>query len=458
MASKKKLFGTDGIRGKANTFPMTSEVAMNLGRAVAHYFQQATSSDKQPLIILGKDTRLSCYMIELAFSAGVCSQGGRVILTGPLPTPGVAFAVKNMRANAGVMISASHNPFFDNGIKIFDQDGNKLPDKIELELEKMVLDPNSIPYPPGEKMGRAERLDEVLGRYIVHVKSTLDDSLDLTDVRLVLDCANGASYKVAPMVFRELGAEVLSLGVEPNGKNINLGVGSLHPEKAIENVIKYRADLGICLDGDADRIISIDNKGQKIEGDILIGLMAKYLLDKKLIDKGHEVVGTLMSNLGLENFVKKLGLKFYRANVGDRYILERMAKSGSIIGGEPSGHIIWGEKSQTGDGILAGLKLLEIRQFYDKPVDQLVKDFELYPQKTVNLKVSQKPDLAKNKNISKEVKAQEKFLGDKGRVLLRYSGTEPLIRVMVEAETEQLLNEALNGLVKVVSSELGLKE
>lgn len=455
MEAHKRLFGTDGIRGKANTYPMTSDVAMNLGRAVAYYFQKQGNKGKQPLIILGKDTRLSCYMLELAFSAGVCSQGGRVILTGPLPTPGVAFAVKNMRANAGVMISASHNPFYDNGIKLFDQDGNKLPDSIEIELEKMILDPSLIPYPSGEKMGRAERLDEVLGRYIVHVKATLDQNLDLSGTRLVLDCANGASYKVAPMVFRELGAEVMALGIEPNGKNINLGVGSLHPEMAIEHVVKYRADLGICLDGDADRIIAIDNRGQKIDGDILIGLMAKYLLDKKLISKGHEIVGTLMSNLGLENFVKSLGLKFFRANVGDRYILERMAKSGSILGGEPSGHIIWGEKSQTGDGILAGLKLLEIRQFYNKPIDQLVKDFELYPQKTVNLPITHKPDLNKNKNISKEIKNQEKILGEKGRVLLRYSGTEPLIRIMVEAETEDLLKESLDHLVEVVSKELG---
>ena len=308
--TKKKLFGTDGIRGKANIFPMTGEVAMNLGRAVAYYFMTKENSDKQPLIILGKDTRLSCYMLELAFSAGVCSQGGRVILTGPLPTPGVAFAAKNMRANAGVMISASHNPFFDNGIKIFDHNGNKLPDETELELEKMVLDPTLIPAPSGERLGRAERLDEVLGRYIVHVKSCLDDGLDLTGTRLVLDCANGASYKVAPMVFKELGAELISLGVEPNGKNINQGVGSLHPEKAIERVDKYRADLGICLDGDADRIIVVNKKGHKVEGDVVIGLMAKYLLDKKIIKKGDEVVGTVMSNLAWKTLLKSLDLSF----------------------------------------------------------------------------------------------------------------------------------------------------
>ena len=455
--TKKKLFGTDGIRGKANVFPMTGEVAMNLGRAVAYYFMTKEESDKQPLIILGKDTRLSCYMLELAFSAGVCSQGGRVILTGPLPTPGVAFAVKNMRANAGVMISASHNPFIDNGIKIFDHNGNKLPDETELELEKMVLDPSLIPAPSGERLGRAERLDEVLGRYIVHVKSCLDEGLDLTGTRLVLDCANGASYKVAPMVLKELGAEVITLGVEPNGKNINQGVGSLHPEKAIERVEKYRADLGICLDGDADRIIVVNKKGQMVEGDVVIGLMAKYLLDKKIINKGDEVVGTVMSNLGLENFIKNLGLKFFRANVGDRYILERMRKSKSIIGGEPSGHIIWGDKSQTGDGILAGLKILELQNFYQKGIDELAEDLALYPQKTINIPVSRKPELSKNKNIMKVLKNEEIQLGDKGRILLRYSGTEPLIRVMVEAETEQLLNVALNGLVKVVQEELGSK-
>ena len=455
MNVKKVLFGTDGIRGKANTFPMTSEVAMNLGRAVAYYFQKNVKNEKQPLIILGKDTRLSCYMLELAFSAGVCSQGGRVILTGPLPTPGVAFAVQNMRANAGVMISASHNPFFDNGIKIFDQSGNKLPDNVEIELEKMVLDPSLIAYPEGEKMGRAERLDEVLGRYIVHVKGTLDSDLDLTGIRLVLDCANGASYKVAPMVFRELGAEVFELGVTPNGKNINNGVGSLYPEKAIDHVIKYRADLGICLDGDADRIITVDNKGEKVEGDVLIGLMAKYLLDKNLIKNGDEVVGTVMSNLGLESFIKKLGLKFFRANVGDRYILERMSKSGARLGGEPSGHIIWGAKSKTGDGILAGLKVLEMVRHYGLNLDELVKNIVLYPQKTINLSVSSKPELSNNKKIQKVISQQEKKLGKRGRLLLRYSGTEPLIRIMVEAETEQMLDQVMECLVNVVSSELG---
>lgn len=454
MAVKKQLFGTDGIRGKANTFPMTSEVAMNLGRAVAHYFQQKSKSDRQPLIIVGKDTRLSCYMLELAFSAGVCSQGGKVVLTGPLPTPGVAFAVRNMRASAGVMISASHNPFHDNGIKIFDQDGNKLPDQIELELESMVLNPDKIPYPAGEKMGRAERLDEVLGRYIVHVKSTLDNKLDLSGSRVVLDCANGASYKVAPMVFRELGAEVLAIGINPNGQNINLGVGSLFPQKAQENVTKFRADLGICLDGDADRIIVIGPKGDKVDGDILIGLMAKYLLDKKLIKKGDEIVGTLMSNLGLENFIKKLGLKFFRANVGDRYILERMRKSGAILGGEPSGHIIWGESSQTGDGILAGLKVMEMQHFYQQTIDELSNGFSLYPQETVNVEVTSKPDITTNKTIMKTLKEQEKALGSKGRILLRYSGTEPLIRVMVEAESQKLVKNTLDVLVKIVKDEL----
>ena len=455
MTKMKQLFGTDGIRGKANSFPMTSEIAMNLGRAVAHYFQTKVIGTKKPLIIVGKDTRLSCYMIELAFSAGVCSQGGKVVLTGPLPTPGVAFAVRNMRASAGVMISASHNPFHDNGIKIFDQNGNKLPDSVELELEEMVLNPSLIPYPSGEKMGRAERLDEVLGRYIVHVKSCLDEELDLSGMRIVLDCANGASYKVAPMIFRELGAEVLTLGIDPNGKNINLGVGSLHPNLAQESVQKFRADLGVCLDGDADRIIVVSKEGNIIDGDHVIGLMAKYLLDKKMIKKGDEIVGTLMTNLGLENYLKKLGLKFFRANVGDRYILERMKITNSKLGGEPSGHIIWGENSKTGDGILAGLKILEIQNFYKQSIHELSKEIALYPQETVNIAVNKKPDLSKNKKISGTLKELEKELGDKGRILLRYSGTEPLIRVMVEAETQMILRNVLDVLVKVVRDELG---
>ena len=275
-----RLFGTDGIRGKANIYPMTPEVATALGRAVTYYFQKKNKCQKHPLVIIGKDTRLSCYMLEQAFASGVCSQGGRVIFTGPLPTPGVAFVTKSMRADAGVMISASHNSFDDNGIKIFDADGFKLPDEVELILEDLILNPSKMPTVVGGEIGRAKRLEGVEGRYIVHVKTALESNYDMSGMRVVVDCANGASYKVAPMVLSELGAEVFKLGVNPNGENINLNSGSLHPEVARDEVVKLRADLGICLDGDADRVQIIDASGESIDGDRLIGIFAKLMLEK----------------------------------------------------------------------------------------------------------------------------------------------------------------------------------
>lgn len=284
--AERKLFGTDGIRGTANKFPMTCEVAMWLGRAVTHYFQTRNKRNRRPLIVVGKDTRLSCYMLEQAFASGVCSQGGRVVLTGPLPTPGIAFATQSMRANAGVMISASHNNFADNGIKIFDAHGLKLPDSVELELEEMVLNPETIPSISGEELGSVKRLDEVLGRYIVQVKAGFNSEYDLEGMRIVLDCANGAGYRVAPMVFSELGAEVFSLGIAPNGTNINDHCGSLYPELAGDHVHKYRADVGICLDGDADRIVVVNEDGESIDGDHLIGIFAKLMLDQGNLKKG----------------------------------------------------------------------------------------------------------------------------------------------------------------------------
>jgi phosphoglucosamine mutase len=304
--SQRKLFGTDGIRGKANISPMTCEIATALGRAITHFFQIKTQREKRPTIIVGKDTRLSCYMFEQAFSAGVCSQGGEVILTGPLPTPGVAFVTGSMRADAGVMISASHNSFQDNGIKIFDGKGYKLPDEVEEILERLVENPNLMPTLTGDKLGRAKRLDEVFGRYIVHTKNSFSQEFDLEGMRIVLDCANGAAYKIAPMIFRELGAEVFPIGITPNGENINQGCGSLFPEECRKAVQKYRADLGICLDGDGDRFVIIDKEGQLVNGDQIIGLFCRLLLDQGQLKKGDEVVGTIMSNLGLENFIHTL--------------------------------------------------------------------------------------------------------------------------------------------------------
>lgn len=452
---KRRLFGTDGVRGRANLYPMTGEVAMALGRAVTYYFQTYKPRNKKPLIIVGKDTRLSCYMLEQAFSAGVCSQGGRVILTGPLPTPGVAFVTESMRADAGVVISASHNPYHDNGIKIFDGMGQKLPDNVELELERMVFDQSLIPIQTGEELGNAKRLDEVFGRYIVHTKSAFDQTYGIDGMRVVLDCANGAGYRVAPMIFSELGAEVIPIGVSPNGTNINMSCGALHPESCQAEVIRYRADLGICLDGDADRVVIVDSSGKVIEGDHLIAIFAKLLFDKKILKKGDQVVGTVMSNLGLEHFIESLGGKFVRTQVGDRYIIDQMNSTGALLGGEPSGHIIFRQHATTGDGILAALKAIECMKFYNKSLSTLVKEIHLYPQKIKNVIVKEKPPFESVPAIAEILKIKTEELGKRGRIVLRYSGTEGLARVMVEANDEAVVNAVTEEIASVVYQELG---
>ncbi len=451
--SGRKFFGTDGIRGKANTYPMTGEVAFVLGRAVTSYFQKNFS--KKPLIIIGKDTRLSCYMLEQAFSAGVCSQGGKAILTGPLPTPGVAFVTQSMRADAGVMISASHNSFEDNGIKIFDRTGHKLPDEIELELEKMLIDPSLIPQKIGDELGNAKRLDEVIGRYIVHTKAALSPQYSLEGLRIVVDGANGAGYKLAPVVFEELGAEVISLGNTPNGTNINKSCGALHPQMCAENVKKYRADLGVCLDGDGDRLTIVDSSGEVIHGDKLIGLCGKFLKDNQEIGPTNEVVGTVMSNFGLEYYLKENGLKFTRTQVGDRYIVEHMRQTGALFGGEPSGHLVFKKYSTTGDGILAALKVIESIKFYDRDLSELSKDIELFPQEMKNVAVLKRVPFEEVSDIKKAMTHAEAKLGKEGRILLRYSGTEPLARVMVEGRDSKLVNSLCLELTDAVKKSLG---
>ncbi len=453
--SERKLFGTDGIRGKANVYPMTAEIATALGRAVTHYFQSINPSNTKPLIIVGKDTRLSCYMVEMAFTAGVCSQGGSVILTGPLPTPGVAFVTHSMRADAGVMISASHNHFQDNGIKIFDAKGFKLPDAVEMELERLVLNKELMPVKVGAQLGNAERLKEVYGRYLVQVKSTLSYDYDLEGMRIVLDCANGAGYKVAPMIFQELGAEVVCLGINPNGENINKNCGSLHPEAAVQEVIKYRADLGICLDGDADRLTVIDQEGTIIDGDKLMGLFAKFLLSQGDLKPNDTIVGTVMSNLGLELYIKSLGLNFHRTKVGDRYIIEYMRSNGAILGGEPSGHIIFGKHSTTGDGALAALKVIETMKYFNRSLKSLLDDIILFPQVNKSIIVKNKPQLESVPAIQEAIKKTEARLAGKGRTLLRYSGTEPLLRVMVEGENNDIVEEECQKLIDIVTREIG---
>lgn len=452
--SERTLFGTDGIRGKANVYPMTGEVAFSLGRAVTAYFQKS-NQNKKPMIIIGKDTRLSCYMLEQAFSAGVCSQGGRAILTGPLPTPGVAFVTQSMRADAGVMISASHNAYNDNGIKIFDPTGHKLPDAVELELEKMVLSPKLIPQKIDDQLGNARRLDEVMGRYIVNVKSAFNPACSLEGMRLIVDGANGAGYKVAPMVFSELGAEVFSLGNQPNGTNINLECGALHPQKCQEMVLKFRADMGICLDGDGDRLVVIDDKGKIINGDQLIGVLARFLKDTNELGAANEVVGTVMSNFGLEKFLKGLGIQFARTQVGDRYIVEKMLQSGSVFGGEPSGHLIFKRFATTGDGILAALKVLECIKYYGKSLSTLAAECPLVPQKLINVAVTEKKPFEELDDVQKVLSEVENKLNGNGRVLLRYSGTENLARIMVEGTNLGQVQECCEALAKTVQKELG---
>lgn len=451
----RKLFGTDGIRGRANIYPMTGEVAFTLGRAVTAHFQNE-HSHKKPVIIIGKDTRLSCYMLEQAFSSGVCAQGGHAILTGPLPTPGVAFVTQSMRADAGVMISASHNAFYDNGIKIFDPNGNKLSDKVEKDLEEMLLNPSGIPVMLNESLGKARRLDEVVGRYIVKVKSSFNDAMSLEGLRLVVDGANGAAYKVAPMIFEELGAEVLSIGNTPNGMNINKDVGALYPKKCSEAVVKYRADLGICLDGDADRLVMIDRHGEIIDGDKIIGLLAYYLHETKAMGTSKEVVGTVMSNLGLENYIKSLGMDFHRSQVGDRYILQRMKESHSLFGGEPSGHIIFKDVSTTGDGILSALKVVEAMRYFKKDLHQLLDEIHLYPQVLLNIEVEKKPAVEKIKGLPALQADWEKKLGNKGRILIRYSGTESLCRVMVEGEDGAVIKTCAKEISALIKTQIGV--
>jgi phosphoglucosamine mutase len=450
--TQRKLFGTDGIRGKANKYPMTGEIAMALGRAVTSYFQKKTSKNR-PLIIIGKDTRRSCYMLEQAFGAGVMSQGGRGIFTGPLPTPGVAFVTDSMRADAGVMISASHNSFEDNGIKIFDRNGRKLPDEVELELEKIVLNQNLLEPKFAEELGKAERLDEVIGRYIVHAKNTLDHNVSLEGKRLIVDCANGAGYRVAPMIFQELGAEVMAIGVAPNGININHECGATSPSFCAESVVKYRADLGICLDGDADRLIVVDKRGNVVNGDQLIGVLAKFLFESGQM-KSNEVVGTIMSNMGVEKYLESHKMNLFRTKVGDRYIIERMKESGAVFGGEPSGHLIFTDYATTGDGIVAALKVIEAMQYYNKELHELVKEVPLYPQGLRNVSVNKKVPFEQIPEVSKALVDAEQNLKGKGRVVLRYSGTEDLARVMIEAQSDDLVEKYLDELCDVVRTSL----
>ena len=429
-----KLFGTDGVRGRANEHPMTAEIALSLGQAVAHVF--AASPRERTRIIIGKDTRLSGYLFEDALAAGICSMGADVIQVGPMPTPGMAFLTADMRCAAGVMISASHNPYLDNGIKFFSRDGFKLPDEIETRIESLVSSGELAQQrAPADAIGQATRIEEAGGRYVVFLKKTFPRELSLDGVRIVLDCANGAAYRVGPTVLRELGAEVFNLGVSPNGRNINDGCGSLHPELTAARVREVRADVGIALDGDADRCVMIDERGETVDGDALLALFAADLVERGAL-AGGAVVATVMSNLGLEIALEELGLELVRTQVGDRYVVEAMRNEGYNLGGEQSGHIVFLDHNTTGDGLLTGLQTLAILRRKDRRLSELTAGFQRFPQALVNVSVADKRPIESIPEVVRAVRRIEEALGRRGRVLVRYSGTEPKARVMVEGEDE----------------------
>ncbi len=424
-----KLFGTDGVRGVANVFPMTAEIAMQLGRALAYLIR---NGEHRHRVIIGKDTRLSCYMLEQALSAGVMSMGVDVLFVGPLPTPAIAHLTSSMRADAGAVISASHNPYQDNGIKFFWRDGYKLPDETESKIEELIFEKSIDSLrPTATAVGRAIRLDDAAGRYIAMVKSSFPRELTLEGLTLVVDCANGAAYKVAPTALRELGAKVIELGVEPNGTNINDGCGALHPEELAKQVLKHKAHLGIALDGDADRLIVVDEKGKIVDGDAIMAICTGELVARKELKK-KTLVATVMSNIGLERAVGKWGVKVVRTKVGDRHVVSEMRKHGYSLGGEQSGHLVFLDHATTGDGTLAALQVLAVMCRSGKPMSELTKIFEPVPQTLLNVMVKEKRELANLPTVTKVIASVEKKLGKDGRVLVRYSGTEPKVRVLVE--------------------------
>jgi phosphoglucosamine mutase len=444
---RERLFGTDGVRGRANQDPMTAETALALGQAVAHVFQRS-GGERRHRIIIGKDTRLSGYMFEDALASGIASMGVDVIMVGPMPTPAMAFLTTDMRCDAGVMISASHNPYYDNGIKFFGRDGFKLPDEIEDRIENLIVSGKLAELrAEADAVGRARRIDDAQGRYVVFLKKTFPLDLTLDGLRVVLDCANGAAYKVGPTILSELGAEVFTLGVEPDGRNINKGCGTLHPERAIARLREVRADLGITVDGDADRVLLIDEKGRPVDGDAILALAARDMAERGVL-KGGSVVATVMSNLGLEHALARFGVGLLRTQVGDRYVVEAMRAGGYNLGGEQSGHLIFLDHNTTGDGLLSALQILGIMRRRRLPLSKLAEGVERFPQVLLNVAVARKLPLEELSGFSQQVRLVEGELGDRGRVVIRYSGTEPKARIMVEGDEEARVTELAQDLAR----------
>ncbi|MCX6116781.1 MAG: phosphoglucosamine mutase [Proteobacteria bacterium] len=438
-----RLFGTDGVRGLANVYPMSPDMILRLGQAIGIYFSR---KQHHPKILIGKDTRRSGYMLEQALCSGICSVGVDAFFLGPLPTPGIAYLTRGLRASAGIVISASHNPYHDNGIKIFSSDGYKLPDEVEDELESLVQDPNLADQSPtGADIGTAKRIDDAVGQYAVFLKEQFPKHLKLDGLRIVLDCAHGAGYKVGPKVFQELGAEVFVIGNEPNGTNINERCGALYPHDLREKVLLYKADLGIGLDGDADRIVLIDEKGEIIDGDEILAVCGISMLKKGNLH-GNTLVATVMSNMGLEAALAKHGGKLIRAKVGDRYVMDSMRQGDFTLGGEQSGHLIFRDSSTTGDGILAGLKFLEIMIEENKTASELRHVMERFPQLIRNIKVKEKIPLEQLTTFNQALMNVEKTLNGRGRVVFRYSGTESLARIMIEGNQLEEIEKFANSL------------
>ena len=446
----RKIFGTDGIRGRANTPPMTADMALRLGAAAGRYFRRTGANRHR--VVIGKDTRLSGYMLENALTAGLTSTGMNVLLLGPVPTPAVGFLTHSMRADLGIMISASHNPHHDNGIKFFGPDGYKLSDEAETEIED-ILAGEIIPAKP-ENIGRARRIDDGLGRYVEYAKTTFPARGRLSGVKVVVDCAHGAAYKAAPEVLWELGAEVVPLGISPNGTNINQGCGSTDTAAASEAVVAHGANLGICLDGDADRMMIIDETGAVADGDQIMALLAARWADRGWL-KGGALVATVMSNLGLERFLKARGLALHRTNVGDRYVVETMRAGGFNLGGEQSGHIVMTDFATTGDGLIAGLQFLAAMADSGQQASTLAHNFDPVPQLLKNVRFAAGAEPLSAGPVKLAIAEAEARLGDRGRLLIRKSGTEPLVRVMAEAEDEALMREVVDGIVARVEAEAG---
>lgn len=447
-----KIFGTDGVRGRANRTPMTVEIALALGRAAGKIFRRHKGKHR---VVVGKDTRLSCYMFENALISGLCSMGVDTLMVGPFPTPAVAFITRAYRADAGIVISASHNPYYDNGIKFFSSEGFKLPDEWEKEMEEIITSGRFEDSLPADyDIGKNTKIHDADGRYIEFAKATFPRKLSLKNLKIALDCANGAGYKVAPLIFRELDAEVFVYGNTPNGLNINEASGCLHPEQVQKGVIDHHADVGIALDGDADRVIMIDENARIVDGDTILAICARDMQKKGLL-KNDKVVGTVMSNFGFLKTMESLGIEVIKSQVGDRYVIQDMIKHGANLGGEQSGHVIFLDHNSTGDGLVSALQVLGIMIETGMQLSDLASFVQRYPQACVNVKVSSMPPIEEIKGLKEATAKVESALGDTGRVLVRYSGTEDICRVMVEGPKQKQVLQMAHSIAAVLQSEIG---